>query len=150
MESNSRIIFICHIIILLFSWQQLLRHRVMFKKPTCLYVTGSPVSLICHIKCNNNWSLERIRQIDVDIQFKLMEPNKLHVCLYVPEMKTPNISEPVLCTDEERCFSQWKWFIPTGNGTVFWGKVYHLNTVPGGVLKPSGSFFHFKFTEHKL
>lgn len=117
MESIIWQIFICLIIILLlFVAVVIVPQSVMFKKATCLSVTGSPVSLVCHIKYNNNWSLEKIRQIEVDIQFKLMEPDKLHVCLYVPEMKTPNIWDPVFFADEEGCFSSvemiyshWKW-----------------------------------------
>lgn len=83
--------------------QWLLCHRVCLKKTTWLSVKGSPVTPACHINFNNSWSLESIRQIDVDVQFKLMEPDKLHVCLYVPEMKTPDIWDPVFCPEEEIC-----------------------------------------------
>lgn len=89
--------------LLLTVLQWLLCHRVCLKKTTWLSVKGSPVSPACHINFNNSWSLESVRQIEVDVQFKLMEPDKLHVCLYVPEMKTADIWDPVFCPEEEIC-----------------------------------------------
>lgn len=44
-----------------------------------------------HIKFNKNRCLDSITQIENDVQFKLMGPDKLLVFfLYVPEMKTSN------------------------------------------------------------